>query len=171
MPLVVAAVAILLLGWACSANKSTSASGSATPSASVANPTASPVTREVLGSEPAPSAPGYTEYLMRVTIQPGAKLADHYHPGIQIARIESGTLTYDIVTGTVGVGRAGSPTQTEQVTATAQVTLNPGDTVYENEGLVHHAENAGKVPVVVLLAALFKSDQGVAVNVNIPPTM
>ena len=46
------------------------------------------------------------------------------------------------------------------------MTLNSGDTVYENDKLIHHAANKGSVPVVVLLSALLQSDEPVAINVN-----
>jgi quercetin dioxygenase-like cupin family protein len=116
-----------------------------------------------LGQINAPQAPGYDEYLMRVTIQPGAKLASHRHPGTQIARIEQGELTYTIESGVAEVARNGASAPSEQVTS-GDVVLRPGDTVYENPELIHHAENRGGQPVIVHLGALLQTGQPVAIN-------
>src|SRR5690242_7208985 len=58
------------------------------------------VTRAAFGQTEPANAPGQTLYLQQVTIAPGAKLPEHYHQGTQLARIMSGELTYDIVSGT-----------------------------------------------------------------------
>ena len=52
-----------------------------------------------------PGAPGYTLTLIRYTIAPGAQLAAHVHPGVQMAEVDEGTLTYTIVSGTAEVRR------------------------------------------------------------------
>jgi quercetin dioxygenase-like cupin family protein len=67
-----------------------------------------PVAREALAQDIDPAgAKGRTLGLSRVDVQPGAQLALHRHPGVQIARIDQGVLTYTVVTGAVNVWRPG----------------------------------------------------------------
>jgi len=61
------------------------------------------VTRTPLGEASPANAPGQKLYLQQVTIAPHAKLAEHFHQGTQVARVISGTLTYNIVSGTAAV--------------------------------------------------------------------
>jgi hypothetical protein len=110
------------------------------------------ITRTELGSASPANSPGQELYLQRVTIAPGAKLPEHFHQGTQVAHIISGVLTYDIASGTAAVTRANGKTQT--VHGPATVKLRRGDGLVETQGLVHHGSNAGKVPVVIELAAL-----------------
>ena len=76
---------------------------------------------------------------MRYTIAPAAKLSPHIHPGVQLARIESGTLTYTIVSGTAMVTRAGGAA--EPVVGPTTISLAAGDSVAENLDMVHFGEN------------------------------
>lgn len=55
------------------------------------------VTREVLASGSPNDAEGRILELVRYTIPSGAKLPPHIHPGMQIERVEYGTLTYTVV--------------------------------------------------------------------------
>jgi len=126
--------------------------------------TIAPTTKEVLGQYPSPNAPGYTQYLLRVTIQPGVKLATHHHPGTQVSRITAGELHYTLVSGSAKVGRKGAEQPTEDVQAPVEIILQAGDTVYEVESLVHYGENKGTVPVVVEMNALLKSDEPTTIN-------
>ena len=71
----------------------------------VSNGTA-PVTRVVLGSGDAPETGDDELALSRVTVPPGTALAPHTHPGLQIATVRSGRLTYTVVRGTARVRRA-----------------------------------------------------------------
>ena len=111
-----------------------------------------PVTRSVYGKTPPDNAPGQEMYLQQVVIAPGGRLPEHFHEGTQLATIRSGVLTYNIVTGTAVVTRAGG--QTVKVKGKGVVTLRKGDTLVEAESLVHYGSNKGKVPVVILLTAL-----------------
>jgi quercetin dioxygenase-like cupin family protein len=127
-------------------------------------PAAATATREILGRIPAPEAPGYDQYLLRVTIPPGVALPAHHHPGLEVAHITQGELTYTIIEGTAPIGRAGAEGPTEEATAPAEVTLAAGDTVYEHEDMHHAAANRGDDAVVVLLASLIESGQPITVN-------
>jgi Cupin domain len=111
-----------------------------------------PVTRSVYGKTAPDNAPGQEMYLQEVVIAPGGKLPEHYHEGTQLATIRSGVLTYNVVTGTAVVTRANG--ETVSVKGKGVVTLRKGDTLVEAQSLVHHGSNKGKVPVVILLAAL-----------------
>ncbi|MFB2839084.1 hypothetical protein [Floridanema evergladense] len=55
------------------------------------------VTREVLASGYPSEAEGRILELVRYTIPPGANIPAHIHPGMQIERVEFGTLTYTVV--------------------------------------------------------------------------
>jgi quercetin dioxygenase-like cupin family protein len=136
--------------------------GSSAPGTTVA------VQREVLGSEAdPPGADGSTLNLVRYTIAPGAQLSPHIHPGVQVAFIEEGTLTYTVVEGTATVTRAGGAV--EQVTAPATTALEAGDSVAENDGMVHFGANATDEPVVILATLLTRDGEDLAVTVTTAP--
>jgi quercetin dioxygenase-like cupin family protein len=111
-----------------------------------------PVTRSVYGKTEPDNAPGQEMYLQQVVIAPGGKLPEHYHEGTQLATIRSGVLTYNVVTGTAVVTRGNG--KTVNVKGKGVVSLRKGDTLVEAQSLVHYGSNKGKVPVVILLAAL-----------------
>ena len=103
-----------------------------------------------------PGADGRTLSLVRYTIAPGAKLVPHVHPGVQMARIESGVLTYTIVSGTALVRRAGTVANVA-VTGPTTITLRTGDSVIEMDGMVHFGENHS-TKVLVIIATLLTKD-------------
>jgi len=111
-----------------------------------------PVQRNVYGQTAPPNAPGQQLYLQQVVIDPGAKLAEHFHEGTQLATIRAGVLTYNVVSGTAVVTRANGSTNTYK--GPKVVTLRRGDALVEDESLVHYGSNKGKQPVVIELAAL-----------------
>lgn len=125
-----------------------------------------PVVRAVLAemADP-PGAPGRTLTLIRYTIAPGAKLAPHIHPGVQMASIESGTLTYTIESGTAIVRRKGASAD-ERIEGPATTTLAPGDAVDEVGDMVHFGANETAEPVVILATLLTEDGKGLAVTVG-----
>jgi hypothetical protein len=123
-----------------------------------------PVRRTVWGQASPENAPGQTLTLQQVTIDPGAKLAEHHHEGTQLATIRAGVLTYHAQTGQLSVTRAGGKTET--VAAPAVVKLRRGDTIVEAESLAHFAENRGKTKVVIELAALLHAGAPLATPVG-----
>jgi quercetin dioxygenase-like cupin family protein len=125
--------------------------------------TSNGITRAALGEAAPANAPGQELYLQRVTIAPGAKLAEHFHQGTQVARVVSGVLTYDIASGSATVVHDGT---SETVAAPATVKLRPGQSLVETQGLVHHGSNAGKKPVVIELAALLQQGAPLATPVG-----
>jgi quercetin dioxygenase-like cupin family protein len=117
-------------------------------------PGVDPVVREILSQmDSPPGAPGRRLTLVRYTIAPAAQLAPHIHPGVQMASILSGTLNYEIVSGTVTIQRAvganGVPARTEALTGPAQTALRPGDTVIEEGQMVHFGSNRTSEAVVI----------------------
>ncbi|MDO8187608.1 cupin domain-containing protein [Conexibacter sp. JD483] len=118
-------------------------------------PTAEPVVRTVLAEDvDPPGAPGRTLGLSRVTVEPGAQLALHRHPGVQIANIARGTLTYWVVSGSVTVHRGDRALRT--IRAGQRGEVRTGEWIVERPGTIHHAANRGKVEIEILIATLFK---------------
>lgn len=111
-----------------------------------------PIRRDQLGQAAPQNAPGQQLYLQRVTIAPGAQLAPHFHEGTQVAYVESGTLTYDIISGTVEVtGPDGSSTS---ATGPEVIEITAGSWLVETDTVTHYGANSSAEPVVILLTAL-----------------
>lgn len=126
--------------------------------------TDNPVTRAELGDVAPPNAPGQHLYLQEVVIAPDTRLATHYHDGVQIGSIRSGTLTYHMLEGSVEVTRADGTRET--VSAPDVIELEPGDWVIEPAEAVHFGENRDDEPVVISLAALVAADADVSTVVD-----
>ncbi len=104
-------------------------------------------------------APKRTMVLSRVVVEPGAVLALHHHLGTQVARIQSGTLTYTVEQGSVVV-RRGESDQDPQVLRTIESgqtgRIAKGQWIVEQPSDIHRATNKGSTPVVIYLATLLK---------------
>jgi hypothetical protein len=129
------------------------------------------VVREILAQmDSPPGAPGRRLTLVRYTIAPAAQLAPHIHPGVQVASIVSGTLTYEVVSGTVtiqrDVGPNGLPVVTENLTGPARTTLSARDVVFEEGQMVHFGANMTSQPVVI--AATLITEMGSDLAVPVP---
>jgi quercetin dioxygenase-like cupin family protein len=134
------------------------------PSGSGANP----VVREILAAMDDPPGAGERRLtLVRYTIAAGATLAAHIHPGVQMASIESGTLSYQVVSGRATVRRAGSSVD-EYLDGPVETTLGPGDAVIEPFDMVHYGANTTAEPVVILATLLTEAGQDLAVPVSTP---
>lgn len=146
----IAIVAVVLAGY-----------GSATLDARMeATPApATGVVREVLSSDDPAAAPGHALELVRYTIPGGTQLAAHTHPGMQVASIVSGTLSYSVISGEVPITRAGTGEVIAANAASGEVAIHPGDAFHEAEGVVHFGRNAGTEPVVILVSSLFTIGQ------------
>jgi hypothetical protein len=129
-----------------------------------ATTTGNGVTRTPLGEATPANAPGQKLYLQQVAIAPHAKLPEHYHQGTQVARVISGTLTYNIVSGTAAVTRANG--KTEEASGPGKVLLQPGDSLVETSSLVHFGANDTGKPVVIELAALLAQGAPLATPVG-----
>jgi hypothetical protein len=113
-----------------------------------------PIRRVVYGTTEPQNSPGQSLIMQTVEVDPGAALPEHFHEGTQLATIKAGVLTYKVVSGSVLVmHRDGS---TETVAGPGEVKLRVGDTIAENEALVHYGANEGKKTVVIDVAALLR---------------
>lgn len=131
-----------------------SAQDSSTPEA--ATPESEPaVVRDVLGTDEPDEAPGELLELSKYTIPAGFVLPVHKHPGVQMATVVSGTLTYHVVSdGEVSVTRADGTTETGAPGDT--LVFEIADSWVEPEGMVHWAENLTDQPVILLSTSLFE---------------
>ncbi len=126
-----------------------------TPVGAAGKPTTSNgITRIPLGEASPTNAPGQVLYLQRVVIAPGARLAEHFHQGTQVATVTKGTLTYNIVVGTVTITDADGTTR--DVTGPKVVRLRAGQSLVERAGLTHYGANETSGRVVIELAALLE---------------
>src|SRR5665811_724570 len=96
-----------------------------------------PVIRHVLSSSHPLAAPGETFELVEYIIPAGAVLPVHTHPGVQMATVESGTLTYHVIDhGSVTVNRADG---TEEVVGPGESSaFTVGDSWAEPIGMIHY---------------------------------
>ena len=141
--------------------------GMAVSTASADDPAPVVVNRQALAEVKAPpGAPGRTLGLSKVVVMPGAQLASHHHPGAQLGYIAEGALTYTVESGTATVfrGPGDAPKVVKRLTAGQTYTVRAGQWLREGQGEVHHARNAGKVPIVIYLSTLFKTGQPAAIS-------
>ena len=110
-------------------------------------------------SDKVQGAPGRELVLSRVVVPPKAELALHHHLGTQVARIESGTLTYTVRDGAVVVrtGESDMGPRTVRTIASGQTgRIKAGQWIVEQPSDIHEAANRGSSPVVIYLATLLK---------------
>jgi quercetin dioxygenase-like cupin family protein len=119
------------------------------------------VVRTVLAGGRPGAAPNDNLELARYVIQPGTRLVAHHHPGMQLAFIESGTLSYTVLVGTVTVHGVGGASRT--IAAGQTGTITAGEWIAEDESIHHFGENAGTVPVVILASSLLEADEPPAI--------
>jgi quercetin dioxygenase-like cupin family protein len=129
-----------------------------------------PVVRTALAEAADPAgAPGKTLGLSRVTVEPGAELALHRHPGTQTAYVARGALTYTVVTGSVAV-RRGNPESGARIVRTIRggetAVIRAGTWIVERPGTIHRARNAGDARIVIWLATLFRTGAPPAIPVE-----
>lgn len=138
------------------------ASDEATPEAGHAG-----VVRDVVNEGDPESAPGEVLQLVRYTIPPNIKLPAHVHPGMQVNVVESGTLNYTVVEGSMEITRADGTG--EVLTSGQSTTFEAGDRFTEPEGMVHFGENRTDEPIVLLTASLFEDDEPPSTVVEVTP--
>jgi quercetin dioxygenase-like cupin family protein len=116
-----------------------------------------------------PGARGRTLALARVTIPAHTRLGLHRHPGVQIAYVQKGKLTYTVKRGVVNVYRGAAdqdPRVVRRVAGGRTGSVNAGEWVIERPRVVHFGANKGDRPVVILLATLFKSGSPASIPVS-----
>jgi len=122
------------------------------------------VTREVLASGYPTQDQKQILELVRYTIAPRAKAPTHTHPGIQIGRVEAGTLTFTVVEGEAKVTKANGTELILKKGKTIQLTV--GDSLVETPGIIHYGENQTNKPIIILSASLFDANQPKAILTN-----
>jgi mannose-6-phosphate isomerase-like protein (cupin superfamily) len=134
--------------------------GALLPGAFAESRVAPTVVREALAQTDAvQGAPGRTLVLSRVTVAPGARLALHHHLGTQVARVESGVLTYTVRSGAVVVRRGESdrrPRLVRRIRAGQTAHIRPGQWIVEQPS-IHQAANRGRAPVTIEIATLLRT--------------
>jgi hypothetical protein len=123
-----------------------------------------PIRRVVYGTTEPQNAPGQSMTLQQVEVDPGAKLPEHFHEGTQLATIKAGVLTYEVVSGSVTVLRKDGTSET--LGAPNTLKLRVGDTLVENEALVHYGANNGDKKVVLDVAALLRDGAPLATTIG-----
>ncbi len=122
------------------------------------------VTRKVLASGYPTVDQKQILELVRYTIAPKTRLPTHTHPGMQIERVEAGTLTYTVVEGEAKVTKANGIEMILQKGKTIQLTV--GDSLVESAGMIHFGENQTNKPIILLSASLFNANQPKAILIN-----
>lgn len=120
------------------------------------------VTIETLGGGPSTLAADYNLVLLRITMEPGANIPPHRHPGEVVLSVDSGTFGTTFVDGTGTITRAttaGTPAATESVTTGTENTLEAGDSLAYGEAAAHTMANAGDEPLVLLVSAILDPAQ------------
>jgi quercetin dioxygenase-like cupin family protein len=118
------------------------------------------VTIAPLGSIAPSVAADHALSVIRLTLEPGAEIPAHYHPGAVVLRVEEGAFGTTFVEGEGQITRAsadGTPIA-ESVAAGDDLVLQAGD-VLTYEGAIHTMRNAGDEPLVLLASVLLAADQ------------
>ncbi len=122
------------------------------------------VKREVLVSGYPSGAEGRILELVRYTIPGMAKLLPHVHPGMQIVKVELGTLTYTVVQGIAKIKRANGKEETLDAGQTTRLTV--GDSLVEAGGMVHYGQNETGALVILLSTSLLDSQKPKAILIE-----
>ena len=116
-------------------------------------------------------APQRTLVLSRVAVPPGAELALHHHLGTQVARVQSGVLTYTVRRGSVAVRKGQSdqdPSLVRTIRAGQTARIEAGQWIAEQPSDIHQAANRGSKPVVIYIATLLQKGAPPATPVTLP---
>jgi hypothetical protein len=118
--------------------------------------------------EPA-AASGQSLVLWRVILSDGGEIPSHSHPGTTVLTVESGSLSWTLLAGTVQVARPGAAL--EQVTEPGtEILLDPGASLFYNADVLHSARGVAGVPASVLIASLFEAGQPFIALTDAPAT-
>lgn len=112
-----------------------------------------------------PGAPKRTLGLSRVVVMPGAELASHHHPGVQLGYIDEGALTYTVESGSAKVmtGPGDDARLVRRIKPGQTVRVREGQWLVEDQDEVHHARNDGTEPIVIYIATLLRTGQPAAI--------
>jgi hypothetical protein len=100
--------------------------------------------------------------LVRLTMDPGASIAAHHHPGPVVIEVESGEFTTGLLEAAGVINRAardGQEATAEPIESGVEYVLLPGDSmVYDEDGTGHTMANNGTEPLVLLATVLWTTD-------------
>jgi mannose-6-phosphate isomerase-like protein (cupin superfamily) len=119
------------------------------------------VTIEAMGGGASTLAADRNLVLLRITMEPGANIPPHRHPGEVVLYVDSGTFGTTFVDGTGTITRAttaGTPAATESVSVDTENILNEGDSLVYSEAAAHTMANPGDEPLVLLVSAILSPD-------------
>ncbi len=125
------------------------------------------MTRQSLAEMPnPPGAPGRTLGLSKVVVMPGAELAPHHHPGAQVSYVAEGALTYTVEKGWAKVmtGPGDKAKQLHRINPGQTIAVQAGQWLVEKQDGVHHAGNAGTVPVVIYIITLLRTGEPAVIS-------
>jgi quercetin dioxygenase-like cupin family protein len=111
------------------------------------------------------SAPGQDLGLWHYTIPAGSTLEPHRHPGVQIAHITRGELSYTIILGEATVVSADG---SGRVIGLGTHTLRAGESVIEQPGLEHYGANRTLEDVEIMASTLYPEGAPLAIPVPTP---
>jgi hypothetical protein len=118
--------------------------------------------------EPA-AASGQSLVLYRLIIHDGGEVPSHTNPGTTNLTVESGTLSWTLLAGTVQVTRPGAAL--EQVTEPGtEILVDPGASLFYNDDVMHVARAVAAVPASVLIGGLFETGQPIITLTEAPGT-
>ena len=115
------------------------------------------VTIESLGAASPAVAPGHALVFLRLTLQPGAHIASHSHPGDVILVVERGAFTTAFTQGEGTLTRVGA--EPAAIVTGSVETLHPGDSLAYDGSAGHTMVNEGDEPLVLLVSALLDGEQ------------
>jgi mannose-6-phosphate isomerase-like protein (cupin superfamily) len=120
------------------------------------------LTSKVLAKISPVVAPGQELQLVRVEVAEGATVAAHTHPGTIALCLESGSVIFGVVDGTVTMTQAATaatPEAATQLTANTETVLQPGDCLtFDATQTVHTLRNTGG-PAVIWQAQLYATGE------------
>jgi quercetin dioxygenase-like cupin family protein len=113
-------------------------------------------TVEALGSFAPSAASDKALVLLRITMEPGASIPFHQHPGAVVVTVASGTFGTEFQEGEGTLTRADGTSET--VSAGASATMQAGDSL-AYEGALHTMANEGDETLILVVAALLDPNQ------------
>lgn len=127
---------------------------------------------EVLASGPVTDQPGKMLLQLKVTLEPGASVPPHIHPGDLIFSLESGAIEYTTLDGDVDVtwGKAGTEEADRVIAIGETATLEAGDWLVERDSTVHTVRTVSDAPAVLLISGLVADDEPFLQLVDWPAT-
>jgi quercetin dioxygenase-like cupin family protein len=118
---------------------------------------------ESLGSVSPSILPDHTMNLVKVTMDPGATIAFHHHPGPVVIAVQSGefTTSFEVATGVLNrAATKDAEAKTEPLQSGVKYVLKPGDSIaYDADAMGHYMANEGTEPLVLLATVLWVTDE------------